>query len=86
MRPTTLMLKFPSANCSANAFLLSRLLNLFLIIQFFGFWYFRLWLSTINTLCHSVRADGSIETSPYTDEELTKDPLTVLRCERKVFR
>ncbi|CAB4005916.1 Integrator complex subunit 2 [Paramuricea clavata] len=41
----------------------------------------KLWLLTVNTLCE--RTTGS---SPYTDDELIKDPLTVLRCDRKILR
>ncbi|KXJ29444.1 Integrator complex subunit 2 [Exaiptasia diaphana] len=40
----------------------------------------KLWLTTINVLCH----DGGPH--PYTEEELIRDPLTVLRCNSRVFR
>ena len=56
------------------------------VILFFVCVMFRLWLSTVNTLCHPVEVDSPLENTPYTDEELTKDPLTVLRCDRKIFR
>ncbi|XP_048582667.1 integrator complex subunit 2 isoform X2 [Nematostella vectensis] len=39
----------------------------------------KLWLATVNVLCH----EGP---QPYTDEDLARDPLTVLRCDRRVFR
>ena len=56
------------------------------VILFFVCVMFRLWLSTVNTLCHPVEVDSPLENTPYTDEELTKDPLTVLRCDGKIFR
>lgn len=39
----------------------------------------RLWLLTVNKLCET----GS---TPYTENELMKDPLTVLRCDRRILR
>ncbi|XP_031555845.1 integrator complex subunit 2-like isoform X2 [Actinia tenebrosa] len=40
----------------------------------------KLWLATINVLCQ----DGG--PSSYTDEDLIRDPLTVLRCSPRIFR
>ncbi|KAK3730826.1 hypothetical protein QZH41_009941 [Actinostola sp. cb2023] len=40
----------------------------------------KLWLATINVLCHDGRSHA------YTEEELIRDPLTVLRCNSTIFR
>ncbi|XP_065055164.1 LOW QUALITY PROTEIN: integrator complex subunit 2-like [Rhopilema esculentum] len=44
----------------------------------------RLWLRTVNALSQA-QATGS-KAQPYTDEEITKDPLVILRCDRRLFR
>lgn len=42
----------------------------------------RLWLETINAL----RAEEMQSTRPLTHQNLTSDPLTILRCDSRVFR
>lgn len=48
--------------------------------------FFRLWLATVNTLCPAETPVPHITPQLYTDEDIMKDPLTVLRCDRRVFR
>ncbi|KAK2562342.1 Integrator complex subunit 2 [Acropora cervicornis] len=45
-----------------------------------------LWLATINSLCPSESPIAHLTPQLYTDEDIMKDPLTVLRCDRRVFR
>ena len=42
----------------------------------------RLWVETVNAL----RPAHLITLPPYTHQQLTEDPLNVLRCDTKVFR
>lgn len=46
----------------------------------------RLWLATVNALCPSDSPVAHLTPQLYTDEDIMKDPLTVLRCDRRVFR
>lgn len=46
----------------------------------------KLWLATVNTLCPAETPVPHIRPQLYTDEDIMKDPLTVLRCDRRVFR
>jgi len=46
----------------------------------------KLWLATINSLCPSESPIAHLTPQLYTDEDIMKDPLTVLRCDRRVFR
>lgn len=46
----------------------------------------RLWLATVNTLCPAETLVPHLTPQLYTDEDIMKDPLTVLRCNRRVFR
>ena len=53
--------------------------------DFIAFLY-RLWLATVNTLCPAETPVLHLTPQLYTDEDIMKDPLTVLRCDRRVFR
>ncbi|KAL9980911.1 hypothetical protein ACROYT_G009553 [Oculina patagonica] len=46
----------------------------------------KLWLATVNTLCPAETPVPHITPQLYTDEDIMKDPLTVLRCDKRVFR
>ncbi|KAJ7373791.1 Integrator complex subunit 2 [Desmophyllum pertusum] len=46
----------------------------------------KLWLATVNTLCPAETPVPHLTPQLYTDEDIMKDPLTVLRCDRRVFR
>ncbi|XP_073258081.1 integrator complex subunit 2-like [Porites lutea] len=46
----------------------------------------KLWLATVNTLCPAETPVPHLSPQLYTDEDIMKDPLTVLRCDRRVFR
>lgn len=46
----------------------------------------KLWLATVNTLCPAETPVPQLKPQLYTDEDIMKDPLTVLRCDRRVFR
>eukprot|EP00794_Sanderia_malayensis_P014277 gene14277-15764_t len=46
----------------------------------------RLWLRTVNVLCCAEKGSGLHRVQPYTDEEITKDPLIILRCDQRIFR
>ena len=77
-----------------NFALSEKVSNFFIVVNFwptFGtdyrlFFYIfnRLWLRTVNALSQA-QATGS-KAQPYTDEEITKDPLVILRCDRRLFR
>ncbi len=47
---------------------------------------FSLWLRTVNALCHPEKATLFSRIQPFTDEEITKDPLVILRCDKRIFR
>ena len=57
----------------------------FYMPDFIAFLY-RLWLATVNTLCPAETPVPHLTPQLYTDEDIMKDPLTVLRCDRRVFR
>lgn len=46
----------------------------------------KLWLATVNTLCPAETPVPHLTPQLYTDEDIMKDPLTVLRCDKRVFR
>lgn len=46
----------------------------------------KLWLATVNLLCPAETPVLHLTPQLYTDEDIMKDPLTVLRCDRRVFR
>lgn len=46
----------------------------------------RIWLDTVNVLCCPQSSDTSLRNEPFTYEEIVKDPLIILRCDRPLFR
>ena len=48
---------------------------------------FRLWLKTVNALRERDKGRSIYSnTTSYTSEEIERDPLIVLRCDRRVYR
>jgi len=46
----------------------------------------RIWLDTVNCLCAPQANSLSTRNELYSHEEVVKDPLIILRCDRRVFR